>query len=96
MRICDIEFGEVVVSDKTVKSVQCDGCGTEMIEVTNYPARYGLHLTPKDYARHRDGGMVFAVAILPQIDKPLDFCDARCLRSWLDRKFPDPRDSQWI
>ena len=73
------------MADKTISSVICDDCQTELIEDSEYPHKFGLQLSVRDYGVNTSG-MVYAIALQPPLDRDYHFCGINCLKNWTQRQ----------
>ena len=62
--------------------VMCDSCGARIDKETDYPHKYGLVLSAKDF-RDNTGRSVYAVHMRPPIDRDMCFCGIGCMCSWV-------------
>jgi hypothetical protein len=70
------------MSDKTTRSITCDGCSKELIKDSSYPNNYILELKSKDVAVNSTG-LTYAVMMYPKISSTKHFCNTKCLGEWL-------------
>jgi hypothetical protein len=70
------------MSDKTIESIICDGCGKELITKSSYPSVYALVLGYTNVNRNTTG-FEYAVMVYPPIDGTKHFCDTKCLSEWI-------------
>ncbi len=71
------------MSDKTERSIICDGCGTQLVVFTDYPHRWGLTLASEDF-NILDSNMVYAICCEPELEQSKHFCNIKCLKIWID------------
>lgn len=69
------------MTDKTVKSIICDGCDTELVIGNSFPGSYGLELRHRNF-RFDTPGMVYAIGL--DLDENKHFCKIKCLKKWLE------------
>ena len=63
-------------------SIVCDECGKEMVIESNYPHRWGLELSCKDFGINKSG-FAYAINSPPILDRPFHFCNEDCLKNWM-------------
>ena len=66
-----------------MNEIKCDNCGIKLNKKTRHPAIYGLRLEAVNYAE-KENDVVFPVAIIPPIERPLDFCGFDCLEVYVN------------
>lgn len=69
------------MTDRTVRSLQCDHCGKELVQHTSYPAIYSIAINTID-TNINNTGFEFPVFIYPPFVGTLHFCNKRCLGEW--------------
>ena len=64
---------------KVAESIICDGCGSEMIKNTSYPAIYAIEVRPIDVNRNTTGSTFLTFQTKPET---AHFCNKKCLAEW--------------
>lgn len=73
------------MTNKTIRSIICDNCQSELIVDSSYPANYSLELKAINTGINSTG-VQYAVALSPPIKEPLHFCGLICLGKWVKRE----------
>jgi hypothetical protein len=75
------------MTDKTIRSIECDYCGKELIVDSSYPHHYVLELRAIDTGINTSG-LVYGVALDPPFKKAKHFCNKTCLGGWVNDERP--------
>lgn len=66
------------------QSLICDNCGTELVEDTQYPAKFSLELTAINTG-YNTSDITYAVIVKPPFREAKHFCNIQCITEWLKR-----------
>jgi len=69
----------------TTISIKCDSCKEELVEESKYPASFALKLETIDVGTN-SSGVVFAITVIPPLEREHHFCGLGCLKKWVSNK----------
>jgi len=67
--------------NKTIRSIVCDNCETELIVDSSYPSHYVIQVESKDLGINTTG-MTYGIHMTPPIPESMHFCNKACLKKW--------------